>query len=146
MRLATRFALTALSAAILVSLSLSQQKTQKADKASESKTVSGYLVDKNCGVQIAKKEKQKAMEMAKRHSVACGLDEACMANGYCLIVEGKLIELDDKGNAMAAQHLKGLTKKNDVFVTVTGTTEGSVVRVLKIADGTPPQPGGSSGS
>lgn len=146
MRLAHRFALYALSAAILVAPSLSQQKTQKADKAPESKAVSGYLVDKNCGVQIAKKEKQKATEMAKKHSVACGLDEACMASGYGLIVDGKLIELDDKGNAMAAQYLKTLTKKKDVFVTVTGMTEGPVLRVQKIADGTPPQPEGSSGS
>ena len=144
MRLVNRFALYALTSALLVSLSLSQQKTQKADKASESKTVSGYLVDKNCGVQIAKKEKQKAMEMAKKHSVACGLDEACMANGYCLIVDGKLIELDDNGNAMAAKYLKGLTKKNDVFVTVTGTIEGTALHVQKIADGTPPQPGSGS--
>ena len=146
MRLTTRFALFALSAAILVSLGHSQQKTQKTDKASEGKTWSGYLVDKNCGVQIAKKEKQKAMEMAKRHSVACGLDEACMASGYCLIVDGKLIELDDKGNAMAADYLRRLTKKNDVFVTVTGTLEGSVVRALKIIDATLPSSGGEGGS
>ena len=146
MRLATRFALFALSAAILVSPGLSQQKTQKSDKAPEGKTLSGYLVDKNCGVQIAKKEKQKAMEMAKKHSVACALDEACMASGYCLIVDGKLIELDDKGNAMAADYLRRLTKKNDVFVTVTGTLDGSVVRTLKITDATLPPSGGSSGS
>lgn len=139
MRLGTRFAVIALSAGIVVSPGLSQQKTDKPGKASEGKIWSGYLVDKNCGVQIAKKEKQKAMEMAKKHSVACGLDEACMASGYVLIVDGKLLELDDKGNAMAADYLRRLTKKNDVLVTVTGTLEGSVVQAKKITDG----PGGS---
>lgn len=135
MRLGTRFAVIALSAGIVVSAGLSQQKTDKPGKASEGKTWSGYLVDKNCGVQIAKKEKQKAMEMAKKHSVACGLDEACMASGYVLIVDGTLLELDDKGNAMAAEYLRRLTKKNDVFVTVTGKLEGSVVQAKKITDG-----------
>lgn len=146
MHRATRFALFALVAAIITSPGLSQEKTHKPEKASASTTVSGYLVDKNCGVQIAKKEKQKAMEMAKKHSVACGLDEACMASGYGVIVEGKLIELDDKGNAMAADYLRRLTKKNDVFVAVTGTLEGNMLRVTKIADGTATEPGGKSGA
>lgn len=138
MHVVPRLVVLTLSAAILVSLSLSQ------DKAPGIKTWNGYLVDKNCGVQIAKKEKQKAMEMAKKHSVACALDEACMASGYCLVVDGKLFELDGKGNTMAAAYLKRLAKKNEVFVSVTGILEGSVVRVSKIADGNPAPSGKGS--
>ena len=128
--LAVLFTLTA----FLVSLAPAQQKA--APKAAE-KTWTGYLVDKNCGVMIAKKEKAKAMEMGKKHSVACALDEACMASGYGIIHEGQFIKFDEAGDAVAAEYFKGLKKKNDVFVTVSGTLDGEILKVTTIVDATP---------
>lgn len=122
-------------AAFLVSLAPAQEKAPP--KPAE-KTWSGYLVDKNCGVMIGKKEKEKAMEMGKKHSVACALDEACMASGYGIIHEGQFVKFDSDGDAIAAKYFKGLTKKNDVFVTVSGTLDGETIRVTKIADAQSP--------
>jgi hypothetical protein len=113
----------------------------KVSTAPPEKTWSGYLVDNNCGLAIAKKEKSKAMDMGKRHSVACALDEVCMASGYGIIHEGTYIKLDSAGDKKAVKYLQSLNKKNDVFVTVSGTLEGSILRVSKITDGVAPDVG-----
>ena len=123
----------ALALAVLLGASLAVAQ-EKSTPPEATKTWSGYLVDKNCGTMIGKKEKTKAMEMGKKHSVACGLDEACMASGYGIIHEGTFVKFDEAGDAMAAKYLKGLSKKNDVLVTVSGSLEGEILHVTKIGD------------
>lgn len=122
-----------LALAMLVSASFAVAQ-EKSTPPQAAQTWSGYLVDKNCGTMIGKKEKTKAMEMGKKHSVACALDEACMASGYGIIHEGTFIKFDDAGDAMAAKYLKGLSKKNDVLVTVSGLLKGEILHVTKISD------------
>jgi hypothetical protein len=132
MRMNLRFLALVLTAFFLASLSSAQEQPKL-------NTWNGYLVDKNCGSVMGKKNKDKAMEMAKKHTVACALDEACMAAGYGIVHDGQFLSFDDAGNSKAVTYLKGLTKKKDVFVTVTGTFDGTVLRVKTIADVTSSQ-------
>ena len=138
MRSAIRIIPFVLCGLMVLSLGAAQEKGKP---SSSDNTWSGYLVDKNCGEQIAKKEQSKAMAMGKKHSVACGLDEACMASGYGIIHEGQFVKFDDAGDTMAAEYLKNLTKKNDVLVEVSGTLDGSILKVSKITDGKPADAG-----
>jgi hypothetical protein len=134
MRCAIRFLAFALAVSVLVSIGAAQENADKGGESSDQKTWVGYLVDRNCGIQIEKKQEERAMTMAKKHSVACGLDEVCMASGYGIIKGGKFYKFDDAGDGMAAEYLKKLNKKNDVLVSVSGTLDGSVLRVSAIKD------------
>ena len=138
MRTAARFTTILAAAAIVASLGIAQNKSLPRPTGD---SWSGYLVDKNCGVQIAKKDTPKAMEMAKKHSVACGLDEACMASGYGIIRDGQFIKFDDAGDKLAARYLRSLKKKNDVLVRVWGTLDESGLRVSQIKDAEQPESG-----
>ncbi len=131
MTFTTRITAFLLTGLLLAGFASAQDK--KAPSSAE-KSFSGYIVDMNCGTMIGKKDKEKAMEMGKKHSVACALDEACMASGYGLVHEGKVLPLDEAGNALAVKYLKGLTKKNDVYVTVSATLDAEVLHVSQISD------------
>ena len=131
MNLNFRIATLLIAGLLLTSLGLAQEKNTP---KGQDKSFSGYLVDKNCGTMIGKKDKEKAMTMGKKHSVACALDEACMASGYGLVHEGEFLPFDDDGNSLAVTYLESLSKKNDVFVTVSARREGMVLHVSKISD------------
>ena len=97
-------------------------------------TMTGYLVDKNCGQNMVKQGPEKAMAKAKKHTRACGLMEDCAASGYGLVSNGKFFPLDAQGNKKANAYLKTTKKENDLFVAVTGTMDGDIMNVVSIVD------------
>jgi hypothetical protein len=88
-------------------------------------TVDGYLVDKMC----SKKD-------PKTHERECALTPSCQKSGFVVVTpDGKLLSLDDKGNAEAIKALKVSKKADDLKVTVTGDVSGDSIKVasLKLA-------------
>ena len=94
----------------------------------------GYLVDKMCGIGMAKKAPDEAMAKAEKHTVSCALEESCQESGYGLMSAGKWYKFDDAGDKMALAWLKKTTKKNDLMVVVTGTHDGDIFKVSSLKE------------
>lgn len=115
----------------LASISLFAQ--DKMDKPA-SHTMKGYLVDKMCGVGMAKKSPDEAMAKAAKHTKSCALEESCQESGFGLISGGVWYKFDDNGDKQALALLKKTEKSNDIMVAVTGTHDGDVFKVASIKE------------
>lgn len=65
------------------------------------------------------------------HTTSCALQ--CAKGGYGIVVEGKFLQFDAKGNELALAALKETKKKAALRVTVEGTAEAGTLRVAKLA-------------
>jgi hypothetical protein len=91
-------------------------------------TVKGHLVDISCSSDLGQQPGWGA-----RHSRKCLLMLPCAQSGYGVLTEDKqVIKFDDKGNEQAKKFLEGITKPNDIRVTVTGSVDGNQITVSKI--------------
>ena len=86
-------------------------------------SLTGHIVDKACSARVAKKEDPQAA--AAGHGKGCALMEGCAKSGYGVFADGKYIEFDEKGNAMAKAALEKTSKEKGAKFKVTG----------KVADG-----------
>lgn len=93
---------------------------------SKSVKVSGYIVDNMCA------EMHGTEAEAKRHPNSCGLMEACEKSGYAVVSGDKKYKLDDAGNKLAAEALKGARQKKGLKVDVEGTLEGETLHADKL--------------
>ncbi|MCI0706468.1 MAG: hypothetical protein L0Y80_03155 [Ignavibacteriae bacterium] len=109
-------------------------KKEMKESKSMTMTVKGYLVDKMCGSGYAKGDAAKAAEKGMKHSKACALEEDCAASGYGIIMDGKYIKFDEKGDKLALEYLNKSSKKNDFLVEVAGMKDGDVLKVASLAD------------
>ena len=94
----------------------------------EKKTVkvSGYIIDNMCS------EMHGSEEEAKSHPNACALMEACEKSGFAVVAGDKKYKLDDAGNKLAAEALKGAKQKKGLKVDVEGTLEGETLHTDKL--------------
>lgn len=88
--------------------------------------VSGYIVDNMCA------EMHGSEAEAKNHPNACALMEACEKSGFAVVSGDKKYKLDDAGNKLAAEALKGAKQKKGLKVDVEGTLEGDTIHTDKL--------------
>jgi hypothetical protein len=87
-------------------------------------TWDGTLVDVMC----------KGKDLAS-HTKQCAL--SCAKSGFGLVTsDGQFYKLDESGNAQALAAIKKTSKDKDLKATVTGATDGNVIKVdsIKISD------------
>jgi hypothetical protein len=95
----------------------------------ETKTISGYLVDKACSQELAAKG-QKALA---GHDRMCALMEPCAKSGFGVVTgDGKFIAFDAAGNKKALAAIKASKKEQDYRVTVTGDQQGDIIKVAAL--------------
>ena len=88
--------------------------------------VSGYIIDNMCA------EVHGSEAEAKGHPNACALMEACEKSGFAVVSGDKKYKLDDAGNKLAAEALKGAKQKKGLKVDVEGTLEGETLHAAKL--------------
>jgi hypothetical protein len=94
----------------------------------EQKTVkvTGYVVDNMCA------EMHGTEAEAKNHPNACALMPACEKSGFAVVSGDKTYKLDEAGNKLAADALKGVKQKKGLKVDVEGTLEGDTLHASKL--------------
>ena len=108
---------------VLILLALMAISAFAADTA-----VKGYLVDLSCAFEEGQKP-----DFGIKHSKACLQMEDCEKSGYGILTnDKKVIAFDKSGNDQAKKFIAGLSRKNDIKVTVTGTLKGDQITVNKI--------------
>ncbi|HEY3384629.1 MAG TPA: hypothetical protein VGK32_22950 [Vicinamibacterales bacterium] len=97
--------------------------------ASESKTISGNLIDVACGT----KHRGEA-GFADGHDKDCLLMDKCVASGYAVLTEeGKFLKFDTESNRKVLQFIKDTEKDTGWKVSVTGTIDGDMMSVTEIS-------------
>ena len=92
--------------------------------------VTGFLIDKACSGNVAKKDNP--MEVANNHTKKCALMEKCVASGLGVFADGKFYELDEKGKTMAKAFLEKSTLDKGVKVSVEGTADEATPTMLMV--------------
>lgn len=80
------------------------------------------VVDQQCS--------RKVMSNPDMHTRSCAL--ACARSGYGVIVNGKFLKFDAKGNQEILSELKASHEANHLRVNVTGKVEGSTLKVSSV--------------
>ncbi len=92
-------------------------------------TFDGILMDNMCSGMVAKK----GYDAAKMHTKECALMENCVKSGFAVVTpDGKVHKLDDKGNKLALEALKGTDKKDNLTVHVEGKHAGETIAVTSL--------------
>ncbi len=94
------------------------------------KKVTGFLIDKACSGNVAKKDNP--MEAAGSHTKKCALMEKCVASGLGVFADGKFYELDDSGKTMAKAFMEKSTLDKGIEVTVNGTVEDATPTMIAV--------------
>lgn len=81
-------------------------------------TLTGHIVDKACSGRFAKKENPQ--EAAGTHTKNCSLMENCAKSGFGIYADGKYVEFDEKGNALAKAALEKSSKDKGASFKVSG--------------------------
>ena len=72
-------------------------------------------------------------EFGIKHTTDCLKMPECVQTGYGVLTDDKkIVAFDAAGNEQAKKFIQGLTKSNDIKVTVTGTLNGDRMTVSKI--------------
>jgi hypothetical protein len=100
--------------------------------AQDKATLTGYVIDKACEGNAAKKPD--VMAAVAGHSKKCALMDNCVASGYGVYSDGKYYEFDAKGNELAKALIEKSSKEKGIKVSVEGTVDGSKVMVSKISE------------
>jgi hypothetical protein len=88
--------------------------------------VTGYVVDNMCA------EMHGSEAEAKNHPNACALMPACEKSGFAVVSGDRTYKLDEAGNKLAADALKGVKTKKGLKVDVEGTLEGDTLHAAKL--------------
>jgi hypothetical protein len=97
----------------------------------------GYLIDRACAEGL-KHESKNVDSQVQRHTTVCALSADCSEAGYSLYKDGKFIDLDSKGNALAKTYFQTSKRKDGHFVTVTGDLKRDVLATTAIKEAPPP--------
>ncbi len=89
----------------------------------EAKSYNGTLLDKVCSASASNPAK------VAKHTKECALMESCVPGGYGIVVDGKYLKFDEKGDKLASEWLAKTDKERDLQITVTGTLDGDVLKV-----------------
>ena len=111
-------------AVALASVFAFAQETEK-----KSVKVTGYVIDNMCAGGMHGSE-----EDASKHPNACALMPACEKSGFAVVSGDKTYKLDEQGNKLAAEVLKGAKTKKGLKVDVEGTLEGDTLHASKLVE------------
>ncbi|HEY9787857.1 MAG TPA: hypothetical protein V6D17_20890 [Candidatus Obscuribacterales bacterium] len=100
--------------------------------AENQKEWKGYLIDRQCADSIRQDNNPKTFVM--HHTKDCALMPNCRARGYALFADGKLYELDRKGNELAIQLLSSTKKERGFYVRVKAVSRGSLLKVKSMTE------------
>lgn len=115
-----KISLVAVAVALTAVFAFAQEGEKKSVK------VTGYVVDNMCaGMHGTEAE-------AKSHPNACALMPACEKSGFAVVAGDKTYRLDEQGNKLAAEALKGAKTKKGLKVDVEGTLEGDTLHADKL--------------
>jgi hypothetical protein len=117
--------------AIVIALAAAMGLAQEGAKPGAA-TLSGYIVDANCGERLAGIEN--GGERAARHTKACSLEPACSAKGYMLYSGGTWYTLDAQGNSLAKGAITASKKERGHLFEVTGSVKGKTLSVLRLRE------------
>lgn len=92
--------------------------------------VTGFLIDKACSGNVAKKDNP--MEAAAGHTKKCALMEKCVASGLGVFADGKFYELDDNGKMLAKAFMEKSTLDKGIEVTVNGSVEDATPTMIAV--------------
>jgi len=95
-------------------------------------TLRGYLMDASCGAALSGKPNAEAR--ALRHTKACALMEECAASGYGVMVEGKWVKFDARGDTLAKKAIKASKKERGHYFEVKGVMRGEKLAVLSLKE------------
>jgi hypothetical protein len=95
-------------------------------------TLTGYIIDKACSARLAKKSDPQAA--AAEEPTSCALMEGCVKSGFGIFADGKYIEFDEKGAALAKAALEKSKKDKGAKFKVTGKATGDKMAVEKIEE------------
>jgi len=99
-------------------------------QSSKSIKVTGYLIDNACA-DAAKDLGARA----KTHAVSCAMMDSCEKSGYSVVTDDNTrYKLNEKGEGLAADLLKGTKTTKGVKVALEGNYNGDVVDVTKLAE------------
>lgn len=113
------YTLTAIVALSLVALA----------QGNKSVSLTGYIVDKACSAREAKKDAPGAT-----HSKGCALSDSCAKSGFGVFADGKWVEFDEKGNALAKAALEKTSKDRGAKFKVTGKLNDGKMAVENISE------------
>lgn len=82
------------------------------------------LMDASCA------GKKDAVSNPDKHTRACALQ--CEKHGYGLVVDGKFLKFDEKGNTLAKEALMKSKAKNHLRATVEGEEKDGVIHVRSL--------------
>lgn len=117
------------------SLMIGQESKQAEKKETKgTHTMTGYLIDKMCGVKMAKLDAEKAEQKGMKHSKDCALEDACKESGFGILSQGKFTKFDENGDKMAADYLNNSKKEKEFLVDVRGSMDGDLMKVESIKD------------
>lgn len=118
---------------LLLALSLIFAAAVFAAAKSESKTLTGYVIDNMCagehqpGADIT--------DAAKEHTKDCALMPSCVTSGYALVVDGKLYKFDDKSNEKVQAIIKHTKTKEGLQLKVEGEVgDDGTIHATSIAE------------
>jgi hypothetical protein len=118
---------------VVFSFGFAKVKTVNLDEKS-SHSMTGYLVDKMCGQKMIRLDEARATEKAMKHTKECALEDMCKEDGYGLILNGKFIKFDEKGDKLALAYFEQSKKEKNFLVDVSGSMDGDVMKVESIND------------
>jgi len=95
-------------------------------------TVSGYVVDQHCAEGMI--GKPDAEKKAAAHARSCALMEACAASGYGVFTEGKWVNFDSRGNAIAKVMLTQSKREKGLSYQIKGVMNGDQLAVTSMGE------------
>lgn len=112
---------------LMIAVLVTAQQTVAASGPVE---LTGWLMDKCCS--------EKTKDPSK-HTRSCNLMESCAATGYGVMVKQadgsyKFYKFDPKGDTLAANYLKKTKKEDNLTVTVKGTWNGKMLKVISLVE------------
>ena len=111
-----------------------QNKNTVKGLSNDSRSLVGYLVDRNCAKGMVMNDVKKSDAKAAKHTKDCSLDDACKANGFGIITGGKFYKFDDAGDKKAVDYLNATKKEDNIKVEVVGRIDGNTLKVESIKD------------
>ena len=117
-----KVSLVAAAVALAAAFAYGQEAEKKSVK------VTGYVIDNMCAAMHGSEEE------AAHHPNACALMPNCEKSGFAVVSKEKTYKLDEQGNKLAAEVLKGVKTKKGLKVEVEGTVEGDTLHAEKLAE------------
>jgi long-subunit fatty acid transport protein len=119
-----KISLVAVAVALAAVFAFAQEGGKKSVK------VTGYVIDNMCAGMHGTEDE------AKKHPNSCALMASCEKSGFAVVSGDKTYKLDEQGNKLAADVLKGAKTKRGLKVDVEGTLDGDTLHAEKLTAAT----------